>query len=159
MTSYYARTGQLSLSTHAWAGYDARPGNLNTRLNFYMSYFQDVVPSGVTVRHVPSDGPVQREEIQLLTNTGKLFMSGLISHRSDHSETEQVAADEAFTKWLDGDFVPDLQNWRFFTGLAELRLFKSHEGDSWKMTKRYRPMDYPDRVAEFLQEQYNSLRH
>ena len=86
-------------------------------------------------------------------------MSGLIGTERDPVRIEDVAASEAYTKWLDGEFAPDGQNWRFFTGLVELRLFKSDQGDSWDMAQSCHPMHRPDYVAAFLQEEYDSLRH
>ena len=84
-----------------------------------MNYLRDVVPYGITVQHVPSAASTNvRQEIQLLTPSGQLFMSGLIGTERDHFRLEDVAASEAYTKWLDGEFAPDGQNWRFFTGLG-----------------------------------------
>lgn len=86
-------------------------------------------------------------------------MSGLVGTDSKPTGVENVAASEAYTNWLDGDFAPDGQNWRFFTGLAQLRLFKSKQGDSWDTTHTLRAMDCPQYVADLLQEQYDGLRH
>ena len=94
-----------------------------------------------------------------MTPSGQIFMSGLIGTETSHHRIEEVAASEAYTKWLDGEFAPDGENWRFFTGLTELRFFKSDQGDSWEMAEKYHPMHDPEYVAAFLQEEYDSLRH
>ena len=160
MTSYFARHRRFSRQTQEWAHYGAYPRSLDDRLQFYMNYLLDVVPLGVTVHHLPTGLEENKsEEIHLLTPSGQIFMTGLVGRQRNHTTTEEVAGSEAYTKWLDGDFVPDGQNWRFFTGLAELRFFNSDRGNSWELKQSCHPMNYPDYVAEFLQEEYDSLRY
>ena len=160
MTSYFARYGRLSPQTQGLAEHGARPQNVYERLNFYMNYLQDVVPYGITVQHIPSDRPENNsQEIHLLTPSGQIFMSGLVSRDRNHNHTEEVAGSEAYTYWLDGEFAPDGDNWRFFTGLAALRFFNSVQGDSWELQQSYHGMDYAEYVAEYLQEEYDSFRY
>ena len=110
--------------------------------------------------HIPTGlAENKSEEIHLLTPSGKIFLSGLVGTNRNHNNLEEIATSEAYTKWLDGDFIPDGQNWRFFTGLVELRFFNSAQGNSWDLQQCYHPMLYPEYVAGFLQEQYDSLRH
>ena len=158
MTSYFARYGALSRQTNELEYYNAHPRSVGERLDFYMQYLQDVVPYGVTVQHIPSDIPENKsEEIHLLTPSGKIFMSGLVSRDRNHNHTEDIAASEAYTMWLESEFVQDGQNWRFFTALDALRFFNSQDGDSWDMKQKCNPMDRADAVAEFLLQQYDSI--
>lgn len=164
MTSFYARHGSLSRQTRELSQHFARPRNPQDRLSFYMEYLLDVVPLEVTVRHVPSSSAtrarmVEREEIQLLTLSGDIFMTGLVGMGPNPNHCEEIAASEAYTKWLDGYFAADGRNWRFFTGLSQLRFYKSDGDDTWKITENFPPMDNAQRVSEFLQRQYESLGH
>lgn len=163
MTSSFATHRLLSRQTHMSSISGARLSTVTTlddKLTFYLNYLKDVVPYGVTVQHVPSDQPSgKREEIHLLTPSGKIFMSGLVGKDRNPTWVEEVAASEAYTLWLEGEFIPDGETWRFFTGLERLRFFNSDERDSWKMESCEAPMDKPDRVAEFLQQQYDSLTY
>ena len=164
MTSFYARHGSLSRQTRESSQHFARPRNPQDRLRFYMDYLIDVVPLEVTVHHAPSSsGPrgrrARREEIQLLTPSGEIFMTGLVEMGSSPYHCEEVAASEAYTKWLDGYFAADGRKWRFFTGLSQLRFYRSDRGVSWNIKEAFHPMNEAQRVSEFLQQQYESLRH
>ena len=160
MTSYFARHGVLSLETHDSSYAGLHPRHLDDRLNFYLNYLIEVVPYGVTVQHVPTDFfDSTCEEIHLLTPSGRIFMSGLVSRDSNHHRIEEVAASEAYTHWLNRDFARDRENWRFFTGLFHLRFFNSDLGNTWDMAHCYRPLNYTLFVAQFLQEEYDSLQN
>ena len=84
-------------------------------------------------------------------------MSGLVSMERSHLMIEKIAADDAYSKWLDGDFVPDDRKWRFFTGLAEISFFKCHRSDEWNLLHDYDPMLHAQDVAAFLQQEYNRV--
>ena len=160
MTSYFARHYGLSQETHEAALYGAQPRNVNDRLDFYLKYLKDVVPDGVRVRHIPASGILNStcEEIHLLTRSEGIFMTGLVRRDRNHHRTERVAADEAYSYYLDGEFVPDGDNWRFFTCHDSLRFFNSEERDHWNLAHCFRPMERPFEVAQFLQEEYDCLR-
>lgn len=84
-------------------------------------------------------------------------MSGLVSMEINATQIERVAADEAYTKWLDGDFVDE--KWRFFTGIKHIRLFESSpHGDEWDLVENFDPIESAQEVAEFLQQEYDRLR-
>ena len=160
MTSYFASHYGFSLETYEAAAYGAEPRDVNDRVDFYMKYFRDVVPHGVTVQHVPGYFVENTsEEIRLLTPAGEIFMSGLVRKDRNHKRSEDVAAGEAYTHWLNGEFVPDGLNWRFFTCHDSLRLFNSEEGDEFVLAHCFRPMESPLYVAQFLQEEYDSLSY
>ena len=162
MTSNYAIFGDLSERTRdIYRRYGSRPRTLDERVDFYLALLKDVVPGGITVHHVPEDPSShdgvspRREEIQLLTYSGKVFMSGLVTMDRDTTETETVAGSEAYTKWLDGDFID--HNWRFFTASARLKFFGNCHRDEWERMRDYHPVTHADLVAAFLQNEYNRL--
>ncbi|CAD6587166.1 MAG: hypothetical protein ASARMPRED_003014 [Alectoria sarmentosa] len=164
MTSHVARNGGLSQQTHeAYRCYGRTPRGVDERLHFYYTYLLDVVPWGITVNHIPAErsndprASSTREEIQLLTLSGTIFMSGLVSMERSATMIETVAADEAYSKWLDGDFVPDDRKWRFFTGLTQIRFFESPRGDEWDLVDNFNLMLNAQGVAAFLQQEYNRL--
>ena len=86
-------------------------------------------------------------------------MSGLVCTQTRTDNVELVAADEAYTRWRDGDFVPDGQNWRFFTGQVEIRFFNSRSrGEEWEMVDNFNPITHVAYVAAYLQREYDRLR-
>ncbi|KAL9135741.1 MAG: hypothetical protein Q9175_003065 [Cornicularia normoerica] len=165
MTSEFARNQGLSQRTREAYERSRGSNNVEDRLHFYLTYLEDLVPFGLTVHHVPTqrgDDPRPsnaREEIQLLTFPGMIFMSGLVSMESAASLIETVAASEAYTKWLDGDFVPDYDNWRFFTGLATIRFFKSHDGDEWELEREFHPILHAAEMADTLDQEFDKLEN
>ena len=161
MTSFYARHGTLSRQTRESLQYYTSPRNAQDILRFYMDYLLDVVPLEVTVQHVPSSSDTRgtREEIQLLTPSRRIWMTGFVSKELNPDYPEHAAGSEAYNKWEEGYFVADGGNWRFFTGLAQLRFYKNDQRNTWKITENFYPMDSAQSVSEFLQEQYENLSH
>ena len=159
MTSSYARHGTLSHETIRLYGHMLR--STEHRVAFYLSYFQEVVPDGVTVHHIPSatyGNP--RQEIELRTVSGRIFMSGLVSKERGYQILEECAADEAYTKWDDGDCVQfDDGGWRFFTAKENVRMYSSFPGHEYEMMESMEPVDEAREVAAWLQRQYDSLRN
>ena len=164
MTSMYVFYEGLSQQTRkAYEKYTSPSRTPDDMLDFYLHYLRDVVPFGITVNHVPANKNLEpiisqnsREEIQLVTNlSGKIFMTGLISLERHFSLLEPIAADEAYTHWLDGDFVD--RNWRFFTGIDRVRFCRGSQDAEWEIVDEFWPMSNPDQVAEYLQEEYNRL--
>ena len=163
MTSIAARNSRLSQETlDAYDRYGAHPQNQHERLHFYLAYFRDVVPSGITLRHTPAERAPNknlqntREEIELLTPSEQIFMSGLISMEGTIALLETIAGDEAYTNWLEGCVVPDDGHWRFFTGIADLRFYKGHH-DDWDRVCTFHPILEEQEVTAYLQQEYNSL--
>ena len=170
MTSIFEIYGGLSYSTlEAYWLYGASPRSIHDRLRFYLTYLVDVVPLGVNVEHIPafrssdimlsSNLTTTREEIQLLAPSGKIFMSGLVSMEQTANLIEQVAANEAYTKWDDEEFDPNGQTWPFFTGLVRIRLYDSRDGDEWECLGTFHPIQQAGDVAAVLLQQYNRLWH
>ena len=85
-------------------------------------------------------------------------MYGLVSmeHRADH--IEEVAGNEAYTKYLDGYFVRDDETWRFFTGLSQLRVYCCFASEYWELMSVLHPIRDVREVAGYFQTQYDSLR-
>lgn len=166
MTSQFTRNGGLREQTlDAYNRSCMCPRGVDERLNFYLTYLEDVVPSGVTVDHVPVEldngGRVSvrnppREEI-LLTMSGKIFMFGLVSMEYNPRTLEKTTGDEAFTQWLNGDYIPDGENWRFFTCQSMILFFNSHHDDDWECVSDFDPIDHVDQVAAFLQREADSV--
>lgn len=167
MTSPFARNQQLSQQTLAAFRQSPRiASDVTERLGFYCAYLEDVAPYGLTVQHVPveldneeqdSTRENRREEIQLLTESGMIFMSGIVSMEYHSSTFERVAGDEAYTKWLEGEFTPDGNNWRFFTGHTKLRFFNSYRGGEWESAGEFLPIQQAEEVAAFLQQEFDKL--
>lgn len=90
-------------------------------------------------------------------------MSGLVSVDYDNTDLESVAGSEAYTHWLDGEFVPGREDWRFFTAHTLLSFLSSrrHNGspDSWEAEWRANPMHHAHEAAAYLQQQYDMLRY
>ena len=163
MTSYLAQYGRLRERTlEAYSEYGHYPRHVNERLDFYLLYLQDVVPYGITVHHFPCDVDPssstrypKREEIRLLTWSGRIFMTGLVSVEPTALHCEQVAGDEAYTRSLSGDFVD--HHWRFFTALVQLRFCDGVGDEGWERVEEFRPIDHAWVVAEYLQHEYYRL--
>ena len=166
MTSRFAQYRRLSQQTlDAYHSYGALPRSVQDRLDFYLLFLQDVAPAGVTVEHVPVDisdnegrvsaEPSAREQILLtISGTQMIFMSGLVSMEYNRA-LERTAADEAYTQWLYGDFVPDGYNWRFFTCQTMILFYHSHRSDRWDSVGDFNPFLHADQVATFLQQEYD----
>ena len=86
-------------------------------------------------------------------------MSGLISNEINYQMTEVCAGDEAYTEWLDGYFVDDNNRWRFFTGTRSLRIYGCRAEEDWQLRLEHVPVEFMQRVATYLQEEYNNLAH
>lgn len=84
-------------------------------------------------------------------------MSGIVSMDRNPTLLEEVAGDEAYTKWDNGDFMRDGDNWRFFTGNVLIRLFRSHHGDEWRMPREMDPIWDVEEVAEYLQQEFDRI--
>ncbi|CAF9908111.1 MAG: hypothetical protein ALECFALPRED_004224 [Alectoria fallacina] len=161
MTSPFARNQQFSQQTLAAFRQSPRlASDVTERLAFFCAYLEDVAPSGLVVQHVPveldneeqdSARNPRREEIQLVTESGMIFMSGIVSM--------EVAGDEAYTKWPEGGFTtPDGNNWRFFTGHNnKFRFFSSYRGGEWESTGEFHPIQKAEEVAAFLQQEFDRL--
>ena len=167
MTSLFVRNNGLSRDTlGAYTAYCIDPGAEDDRLHFYYRYLVEVVPYGVTVHHIPADrsrcglhNTNTREEIVLLTPSGGIFMSGLVSNEKQYVHIEQVAGSEAYTKWLNGDFVPDDYNWRFFIGVGRIGFYNSRNLDEWYCVNHSNPIDDVDSVAAHLQLEFDKLEY
>lgn len=167
MTSVFAQNGGLSEQTfEAYNLCKTVPRVVRRMLDFYYVYLKDVAPLGLIIEHVPvepddqgrlPDRDPEREEIRLYTNSGKVFVSGLVSKEYDPRNLERPAGDEAYTHWLQGDFTPDGDNWRFFTGMTKIRFFSSRGTDGWVVGNEFHPIDQADEVAAFLQQEFNNL--
>ena len=129
------------------------------QLHFYYHYFRDVVPQGVTVQHCPTGESGTRDEIQLLTPSGRIFMSGLVSIDRSTTEVESVAGSEAYTHWLDGDFVPGADKWRFFIAHTKLLFFICRHGNHYEKEDWADPMMDAENLAAYLQCQYDRLEY
>lgn len=134
---------------------------MEDQLRFYYYYLRDIVPQGVTVQHCPTGESQTREEIQLLTPSGGLFMSGLVSIDRSTTNLESVAGSEAYTYWLDGEYVPGDQDWRFFTAHTNLTFLRClhRNGNEWEADWGANPMNRADEAAVYLQLQYDMLRY
>ena len=170
MTSIVARVGLSTMVRSIYERHGRSPRNIEDRVLFYLNYLFEVIPSGITVNRIfdpesyHNGETATRVEVRLLTASGELFMSGLVSMDVRASHLEIVAGSEAYTRWLDGYFVPDSKYWRFFTGLGEIGFFGNgaHAGedspeDEWGCQGRFDPIAHAQEVAAFLQQEYDRL--
>lgn len=86
-------------------------------------------------------------------------MSGLITLQVDSPDLEQTAGDEAFTKFLEREFVRDDERWRFFTGTTRLKFYECNGNEDWELAESLTPIHNRMQVAEYLQWHYESLLH
>ena len=169
MTSLFARNQRLEQSTlDAYARFTARPHDLEAKVKNFCMYLQNIVPQGISVRHEPvrvdaaeptlERNPV-REEILLENEKGKIFMSGLVSLEVGPVGLERAAGDEAYTSWLNGDFAPDGDKWRFFIGHGKtIKFFRSDGKDGWvAAAERFRLNQNVDEAAAFLQQEFDKI--
>ena len=169
MTSYYALFKELRLETRtAYTNACNSPRDLKKRLNFYLHYMADVIPHGLTARHVPSTNTITSsstsssttttpsritgEEIQLLTPSGYLFMTGLVALEDEATPfTEEVVANEAYNSWLEGFFGGN--NWRFFTAMNRIGFREGYPNPVWNRVD-FDPIVDVEMVARHLMELY-----
>lgn len=138
------------------------PQSVTDRVDFYCIYLRDVAPLGLTIEHIPviSDDEERspaREEILLTTNSGKIFMFGLVSLEINPTNVERTAGHEAYTNWLNGEFTPGENNWRFFTAQSKIRFFSSHLCDEWEARGEFHPIQHAEEVAAFLEQEFYKL--
>ena len=89
-------------------------------------------------------------------------MSGLVSVDYNPVDVESVAGSEAYTHWLDGEFVPGDQEWRFFVAHTNLTFLSCHRNDrpnEWEADGEASPMHQAYETAGYLQRQYDMLRY
>ena len=157
MTSYYAQHRRLSSQT--LEAYQRVNLSAHDRLIFYLNYFQDVVPAGIAVHHVPHHSSAgSRKGIELRTPTGRIFMSGLTSMESRFERVEQAAAEDAVEKYDRDLFVRDDGTIRVFTALTQLRVYSYFGGLDWEPMGVLPPIPDVKEMADFLQRQYDSVR-
>ena len=155
MTSYYARHGRLHPDTLA-----AEPmynDTLEDRVYFYVLYFQDIVPHGVTVHHV-WDSRTPTQEIQLKTRSGHIFMSGLVSLVGP---LKRATKNMARWYYRHAYYADDDGCWRYFTALEDIETFNGYNDyeDQWhEVVAKCDPIDDVAVQAQSLQVQYDSMR-
>ena len=86
-------------------------------------------------------------------------MSGLVSVDLNIANVESVAGSEAYTYWLDGEFVPGDQEWRFFIAHTNLTFLSSRHHDEWGLDWWNKPMHHAYEAAVYLLQQYDMLRY
>ena len=167
MTSNFAQTGKFSERTSLTVfRLQASRDSTQSHVDFYCSYLRDVAPLGLTVHYIAvepdyrSQGDGMREEILLMTDNGKIFMSGLVSAEPFSIALERTAGNEAYTNWSKGEFTPDGNKWRFFIGTGErIRFFSSNgEGDGWVRETGHTVVMGAWDIAAFLQQEFDKIR-
>ena len=86
-------------------------------------------------------------------------MSGLVSVDYNTTSVETVAGSEAYTHWLDGDFVSGDQDWRFFVAHTNLTFLSCRHGTQYEWDGWVNPMNDADEAAAHLQQQYDMLNY
>ena len=170
MTSYFEQKGRLSTSTmQAWDRFHSGHSTFEDRLLFYVRYFQDVVPSDITVCNVPTNAQTfdlmpdgyplfRREEIQLRCMEG-ILMTGLVSMEWYPESISSVAAIMAFEQWRYGLVVWDPhQAWGMFTCRHELRFYVSRNGRDYGGVDSLSPLDGVDEVVRYIRQEYDRIR-
>ena len=160
MTSNYAKNRGLSQETLSlWKSVGENPRDVTERLRFYLSYFPEVVPYGVTVHHVPGGlSSNTRQQIQFWLGSGKIFMSGLVAMEMNGVKNEHPAEDESYTKLYDEDLVRDDGTWRLFTAGALVRMYNCLRPNEYELTGLFHPIDDAWKLAAHLQREYDSMK-
>ena len=162
MTSYYARYGGLRPDTQA--AYRMCNDTLEDRVYFYLLYFEDIVPQGVTVHHVTdssSNDSTLTQEIHFLTPSRRLFMLGLVSMVLDTRPLKRVTRDQARWYYRHAYYADDDECWRYFTALEDIETFNGYHdyADQWhELVATCHPIDDVAVQAQSLQGQYDSMR-
>ena len=88
-------------------------------------------------------------------------MWGLVGTETDHDVVKYAAGIDASNRYRDGFFVPDWLNWRFFTGLTEIRFFSAEENsnEGWECGGEFHPINDAQYVAAYLQQEFDKLRY
>ena len=161
MTSEYAKNRGLSQQVLSlWTHLCQRPRE-GDRLRFYLSYFKEMLPYGVTVYHIPSKPPKPTsEEVQFCLHEGKTFMCGLILSKEMYAvNVQQLVIDEKFTKPSDKDMViNDDGSWRFFTAGAEVKMYNRLRNNEYELLGVFDPIKRAWDLAAFLQREYDCVK-
>lgn len=163
-TSYYATVGGLSQVTMDLYNQLCRQPRVDSRelFRFVLTYLQDVVPQGIIIGqgHTIYDGansaPYYEVDL-LLSDTGRIFMSGLVSMDNDARHIERLGADEATQKEYNGLFVQDDGWLRYFTVTGQIYFYSVNGNRPWEFMGMCRLVEEAREVSEYLQAQYDSL--
>lgn len=171
MASWYQEYGHLSQRTmDAYRRYGRDPHNIRERLDFYLTYLEDVVPYEVGVHMVPNHLQpydlgassrlyTEREEIQLRCQEG-IFMTGIIQLGTRSDKAEEIAATLAYTQWRQGFHVRyHHQAWGVFTGLHQIRFCSSRDGMDWDRTADFHPIHDAQEVVAYFEREFARIRH
>lgn len=158
MTSEYAKNRGLSQKIISlWTQIGKDPRDAGDRLRFYLAYFPEVLPYGVTVHHIPSKPPNKTtQEVQFCLHEGKIFICGLILAKEMYAaNVQQLVADEKYTKPSDKDMViSEDGSWRFFTAGAEVKMYNRLRNNEYELLGVFDPIRNAWELAAFLQRQY-----
>ena len=161
MTSEYTKNRGLSQQILSqWTHLCERPRE-GERLRFYLAYFQEVLPYGVSVYHIPSDPPKPTsEEVQFCLDEGKTFMCGLVLSKDVYAvDIQQLVVDEKLTRPSDKDMViNDDGSWRFFTAAAEVKVYNRLPNDEYELLGVFDPIKRAWEMAAFLQREYDGVK-
>ena len=162
MTSYFARYGALRPDTQdAYTKYN---DTLHDRVYFYFLYFEDIVPQGVTVRHIwnsSSNDRTPTQELQLLTPSEHIFMTGLVSMVLGKDRLKTATKRKARWYYRHAYYADDDGCWRYFTALTEIRNFNGYydyENESHEFIGTCHPISDVAAQAQNLQRYYDSMR-
>ena len=86
-------------------------------------------------------------------------MTGLVGMDINPQPIEELTADEAYSKWHDGQFIDDGDQFRFFTAISQLLFYGCIGEGEWQMLLHCHPIDDAEEVAAFLQWHYDILEH
>ena len=159
MTSYFARHRALRPDTHyAYAGFNT---SIDYRVQFYVLYFRDIVPRGVTVHRTwRASLDSQTQEIQLRTPSGSIFMYGLVTQSHNANQAEDATRRMARQYFMHGHYADDDDCWRYFTASIYLSLHNGYIDNEQEWHERV-DSSYPILQAESqawdLQNQYDSM--
>ena len=162
MTSHFATYGALRPETQD--AYSMYNDTLEHRVYFYLLYFEDIVPQGVTVHHIWDDSSndhTPTQELQFLTPSGHIFMSGLISLVLGKDSLNSAAKKKARWYYRHAYYADDEECWRYFSASKLIRTFNGYKdyGDAWhEFLGACRPIDDVEVQAQSLQRQYDSMR-
>ena len=162
MTSYFARYGTLRPETQD--AYRMYNDTLDDRVYFYLLYFEDIVPQGVTVHHIwnsSSNDRTPTQEIQFLTPSGHIFMSGLVSLELDKDPLKTATKRKARWYYRHAYYADDDDCWRYFTALKYIRTFNAYydyEDERHEFVGTCHPISDAAVQAQSLQGQYDSMR-
>lgn len=153
--------------------YTPAPPRVATRLGHYLLWFPEILPGGIRAIYVPSDeASPDRQEIQLKTYRGKIFMMGFVKRISDlplelrgeerngragaaANAPDLVAAGMA----MNNDFQEQLGEWLFFLADDKISFYAGStlEDGEYYLEATFDPIEQAQGVKDYIANKLETI--